>query len=112
MAKIYSSPTGIGLGRLKFDGIDKYEDRLRDYVKEASPSKSPLVGTVVRQSVADGQASYMVFSTSPLALVHVEYGDAYRGHPFYEKGITVKGIKAEAKFNKAMFDLGKTGAAA
>jgi hypothetical protein len=72
-----------------------YIDRLARAARDANPrSKSPLIGRTVRFSVADGYAVYVVWSVSPLVLVHVATGDGYAISAAHLRGLTLRDIKA------------------
>lgn len=89
MGKIYSPPKDIGNppsfrdylidGRYDSKGMQKaeeeWEEKLRTWCKKNS--NDDLAGEIVKEPVADGQAMYMVFTTKPVKLIHLPFGDAY-----------------------------------
>ena len=56
---------------------------------------------MIRFSVADGFAHYLVVSMSPLKLQHVPYGDGYMAHPALIRGLRkddIEGMLERQKF--------------
>ena len=85
MAKVYSPPKELPTpipdymkpGRGWMEDEKKWEESLRQYCV-ANGGKDEAVGTVIGFPVADGSAQYMVFSISPLVLIHMPLGDAWQ----------------------------------
>lgn len=96
MIKVYSAPKEIA--KPSFDLVingnvndytkacDEYESEIVSYCKKHSRNKH--AGSVVRFGVADGYASYVVFT--PGKLIHIDSGDAYN-FPYIER-LTAKDI--------------------
>ena len=86
MGKIYSVPKEIGpepeIGGINFD-FKKYDEECRVYVAKIvayakKHGKGSCAGKEIGFGVADGTARYIVFSLSPVGLIHVPTGDAYQ----------------------------------
>ena len=107
-AKVYNSPTEVqppnfsdylgGEGTKPWEQLEKdekaYEEKLSAYCrKHLTEKQSPLVGKVWRTPMADSHASYMVLSTSPLALIHMPLGDAWHADPIMLRGLRVSDLK-------------------
>jgi hypothetical protein len=80
----------------------KWEESLRQYCV-ANGGKDEAVGTVIGFPVADGSAQYMVFSISPLVLIHMPLGDAWQYR--YINRLTKKDILEQVRRSKAMEEL-------
>lgn len=111
MAKIYNPPEGF---EFEFDisadwqkKEEEYIERLRNYCKENTDSKSPLVGVIFRIPCADGYALYMVFRTKPLEMIHVPVGDAWDAPDYQTRGIRLADIKKQVEFDKYWKELQK-----
>lgn len=116
MAKVYAPPTYIkppSYG-VNFDfnsyaaANDKYIEELRVFAQRRTgeaPSKNPMVGKVIRFPVADGYAQYMVLSTKPLALMHIESGDAYSIPAAHMRGLNLTEVKKLVKYEEGMAKL-------
>lgn len=90
MGKVYGVPEGFVAPNFKdfkksggdydYEGLQKAEEdylkRLQDYAREHG--QGDLKGEVVEFGVADGAAVYVVYSTHPVGLIHVDTGDAYQ----------------------------------
>jgi len=72
---------------------DEYKQKLREWCKKHTDSKSELVGEIYRHGVADGYAQYMVFRTRPLQLIHLETGDAWYLPDVHIRGLRLQDIK-------------------
>lgn len=112
MAKAFAEPEGY---EYQFDNVvsnyaqaeKNHYERLKKWCKENTDSKSPLVGETIQFSVADGSAVYMVFSTSPLHLIHSSYGDGYQAHDALIRGLRVSDVKEQVERAKTMAKLFK-----
>jgi hypothetical protein len=65
----------------------------------------PLVGEVISWPVADGKAQYMVYTTKPLALLHLDYGDGYQVDPIMIRGLRVTDVKEKVRQAKALSEI-------
>lgn len=87
MAKVYQAPSEIKIPkndwklsreeRKKND--DNYRQSLKEHLQKRNPNDSN-VGQILEFQVGDGYAEYMVASTKPAELVHIELGDAWEYH--------------------------------
>lgn len=108
MAKAYRPPEGlpetdITAGWDAYNkACDEYEEKLREWCKQHTKSKSDLVGEVYTHPVADGQARYMVFNTKPLELIHIETCDAYGLPEAHIRGLRLADIKERIDNQKAL----------
>ena len=100
MATVYSAP--VGYEPPEFDiwatGYDEWRAQEQEYCDRLAAlckrnGNSPLLGRIIRFPVADGYAQYMVWSTKPLAFIHLELGDAYSVHPALIRGLRVADVK-------------------
>lgn len=80
-AEIYSAPEEVAVP--KWDSPNWMEEE-NDYIKNLKAHinkmgyKGKNVGEVIKFSVADGYALYMVLNMNPVKLIHLELGDAYQ----------------------------------
>jgi hypothetical protein len=106
MAKIFSPPKGMEFTPDYSDcgnwekKENEYVEKLRAYCKEHTDSKNPLVGALFRIPMADSYASYMVFRTKPLELLHVPTGDAWDAPDYQTRGVRLRDIKDQVEFDK------------
>ena len=83
MAEIYSAPKEVRLPKLDFSNMQDYNKDCNRYISDLVKHikdmgyKGKNVGEIVKFSVADGYAEYMVLSMKPMRLVHIPLGDAY-----------------------------------
>lgn len=105
MAKVYSIPDDfppvpeIGIRATAQEWMkaeNEWKSRLAQYVRGRNPS-CKLAGKVVSFYVADGSAQYMVWTTKPLALLHLPLGDAYQIPDAHARGLRVSDIKDQVK---------------
>ena len=108
MLKVYSAPKEIKKPELDFSNIkkynkdcDKYVQKIKDYAKKNGESK--YRGEEISFNVADGTAVYIIFSMTPLQLIHCETYDEYQ-YP-YIKRLTKADIIKQVKFQKSMKDI-------
>jgi hypothetical protein len=108
MAKVYSAPEEFEVPDIvefyrnkKFDeygkACEEYKQKIKDFCKKNSPSKSDLVGEVYSHQYADGYAQYVVFQTSPLELIHLPLGDAWNIDAATMRGLRVSDIKSRIR---------------
>ena len=110
MGKVYAAPAECKVpqitfgGRFDWDTYNKACDKFTaDVVAWAKAhSRDPLAGEILRFAVADGHAEYVVLSTKPVKLIHLEVGDAWH---FQHIGLMTaaaikKQVKAEKKWAK------------
>jgi hypothetical protein len=84
----------------EYDSIIKvYEDTLAAMAREANPDDE-LAGEVVRFGIADGKASYMVFRSKPLELIHLDYDHGYALPEFSERGLRLSDIRERVEFER------------
>ncbi len=110
MAKVYAVPEEIAKPVFDYRNIEASLAAERAYVQEIcdlarETNKGDLVGTEVHYPVADGAATYVVWTQRPLALIHVDTGDAYRLQPFAERGLAVADIREFARRAEALSKL-------
>lgn len=110
MATIYSPPTQIKVPNLahhlgdRYDlngyraAVAEYEAEVVEFARRQG--SGDLAGEIVRFSVADGYASYVVFKQRPLTLLHLETGDAYRLPEFAERGLAIADIRQRVAFSR------------
>jgi len=96
MAQVYTAPEGYEAPRVDYRG--DWQAQERDYLQRLADrckmnGTNPLHGEVVRWQRADGYACYMVWSTSPLALIHLELGDAYSVEAPLLRGLRLADIR-------------------
>lgn len=75
--------------------LKKHTEALSDWCRSRTPNRradSPI-GEVIRWQVADGYAQYMVYTTSPLALIHLDYLDGYEVSEIMLRGLRVSDVK-------------------
>lgn len=97
MAKIFSAPKEVKLPETTFQNVSEWQKLESKYIadlKEHLQSlgyKDKYTGEVIRFPAADGYAQYMVASTKPVMLIHLELGDAWCFQ--YAERLTAKDIK-------------------
>jgi hypothetical protein len=85
-AQIYSAPREIKAPKLLINGEydpKRYEKDCETYINAVvehckTSGFGDLRGKEIRFAVADGYASYLVFSLRPLKLIHLALGDSYQ----------------------------------
>lgn len=83
----------------------RHDKMVRDLAGRSAsldPDGPSLVGALIRFSVADGYALYVVSKDSPLTLRHVPYGDAYEAHPATVRGVTAETVRGELRQQRAL----------
>jgi hypothetical protein len=81
---------------------DDYEQKLAQWCRDNTPTKSDLVSEIVSFPVADNYAKYMVFSTKPLHLIHVGTYDGYSADPALIRGLNLKDVRQRIECSKAL----------
>jgi len=96
MATAFSAPEGFEPPPFNIETWQEdeaaYIQRLSDRAK--MNGLNPLLGEVVRWQRADGYASYMVWQTKPLQLIHLRLGDAYSVEDALIRGLRLADIRA------------------
>ncbi len=111
MAEIYSAPKEVRLPKLDFSNMQDYNKDCNRYVSDLVKHikdmgyKGKNVGEIVKFSVADGYAEYMVLSMKPMRLVHIPLGDAYEFQ--YAHLMTAKEINQKLDAQKKLAQLFK-----
>lgn len=114
MGKVYNTPKGYEEPSYDFNNREEYEkteeaylQRLSEWCKNRNAADPDYVGTVIQFPFADGYALYMVVSLKPVALIHLQLGDAWE-YPYVErltKKDIVEKIDADRKFKKYLSTL-------
>ena len=114
-AKVYQAPEHINPPEITrgttddlngyFAAQESYRQDVVDWAKANSNSKNPLVGEIIHFQIADGYASYVVFATKPLQLIHLEDSDAYAVSDIMMRGLRVSDISDMVKRDKKMKEL-------
>lgn len=111
-AKIYSAPDSIKKPAFDFSDTKayfkaeaEYVDRLKQFAKDQSLSKAKpadreYIGEEIRFPVADGYARYIVYSLSPVTLIHIDTCDGWQFQ--YANRLTAKDVKREVDHVKAL----------
>lgn len=103
MGKVYSGVEGIK--KPDFMNITTYDKEAEAYVKKIvffaqANGSSAEAGKIIRFSVADGKAQYVVFSLKPVVLIHL---DIYDGYQFeYANKLTATDVKREIRRQEAL----------
>lgn len=115
MAKVYSPPAELPAPQLDFS--DKFDFKAHEELETKwtadlkayciKHGKGKLAGTIVSHGVADGSADYMVFTESPLAVIHLPLGDAYRAGTIWERGLRITDVRQQVAQAKAWDELVK-----
>lgn len=116
MAKIYAPPANIPIpafddylvdGHYDFEHAQRLDRECLDAIAAAAraTNNGDLVGEIYSHPVADGYATYVVWSQRPLALVHVPLGDAYALPEPHERGLRVADIRAAVKSAKTLAEI-------
>lgn len=80
--------------------VENFTKIVSAWAKRHSPSNNELVGELFCIPIADGHASYIVYNTKPLQLIHLPHGDGYDAPDYMTRGIRVADIQAYLKFYK------------
>jgi hypothetical protein len=110
-AKVYSAPKEIKKPEFLVNGeydhaaygkaCDEYVAAVRKFCEEKG--SGDLRGKEIRFGVADGHASYLVFSSKPLQLIHLEMGDAW--HFQYAHLLTLAEVRKEVRALEGLNEL-------
>jgi hypothetical protein len=108
MAKVFRAPEGFEAPAIDWRGDwqkqeQEYLTRLADRCK--MNGTNPLHGEVIRFQRADGYALYMVWSTKPLALIHIELGDAYSVEDALLRGLRLSDVREQVEREQRIRDL-------
>lgn len=109
MARIFKAPidapplTGLseqdGVERYRA-AVEQYEKRVGEIARERHERPVPSeVGRVVRFQIADGYASYIVWRTRPLQLVHLDEGDGYSITAAEARGLRLTDVREKIRFD-------------
>lgn len=111
-ATVYSAPEHItppdlSLGALDgyWDAAEAYRQQVVDWARANTRSKNPVIGEVIDFPRGDGYASYVVFDTKPLSLIHLEDGDAWHADQITLRGLRVSDIREMADRKKRLAKL-------
>lgn len=77
---------------------EAYITRVVEWCK--AKGRGNLRGVVYRLPVADGHATYVVFSTAPLQLLWLNLGDGYQMSRIEERGFRASDIRAYVQWRK------------
>lgn len=105
MARVYSAPKELKSPKLNVKNIKKYQEdtekylqSIKDWCKKHGSGK--YKGEEVNFPVADGHATYVVFSDTPLELIHCDIYDGY-DYPYIER-LKKKDIIDRIKMDKEL----------
>ena len=105
MGKVYAPPVEIKhpefTAKDYFKAEENYINAVVAWAKQHGKGK--LAGEVIQFPVADGYAQYVVFSTTPVALIHLPIGDAWQYQ--YANRLTASDIKEKVRQSQAMAKL-------
>ena len=108
MAKLYALPEEVGpCPQWSNDGtyvnrVDAWEQRIADWCRARGHS-GDLIGKVIRFSVADGYARYIVVTQKGgLGLANTGEGDGYSIHPATIRGLRVSDVRSMLKREEAL----------
>ncbi len=96
-AKVYRAPTDFVPDYRATDWRAREDAYIADLAAQARRARpaDKLAGRVISWQRADGFARYMVWSSSPLALVHLDLGDGYSVEAALLRGLRVTDVKAK-----------------
>lgn len=113
MAKIYGKIEGIEFPEPDYKNYNwelerkKEEDclnKLKSLLR--SQNDDPIIGFEVNVGRGDGYARYIVCDTKPFAMIHLPFGDAWRGDAIWERGINLKDarqMQKQSESRKSLF---------
>lgn len=105
MAKVYKAPLGFEVPEIH--PTSDWQQQEARYVESLATearrhsANNGLVGEVVRFHVVDGYAQYMVWSTKPLELIHLELGDCWKIPEAHARGLNLTDIRNMVERDKA-----------
>jgi hypothetical protein len=110
MAKQYQAPIEPPVPDYSNFDRDKHNADEAEYIATlASTAKqngtSDLLGEIVRWPRADGYAQYMVWTTRPLALIHIATGDAWMVEDALMRGLRLSDIQAMVERERRIANL-------
>lgn len=88
-------------GDAYFKALREFEEQVCAWAKENGSGN--LRGELVRWSVADGKASYVVFKNSPLSLIDV--GGDYQIDEVFARGLRVADVRTVVRQQKTLAEL-------
>jgi hypothetical protein len=106
MAKIYAPPKELPVPQFDYKDFkwDEWQKTENEYIEKVKAycvayGNGAERGALISFGVADGKALYVVFSMSPVVLIHLPLGDAwqYRGIEHF----SAQGIREEVRRAKA-----------
>jgi hypothetical protein len=105
MATAYRAPEGYEAPVISYrddwQAIEaSYLERLAALCREQG--SSDLLGEVIRFPYADGYAQYMVYSTSPLQLIHLEIGDAWSIDQAHIRGLRGSDVREKVEHERRL----------
>lgn len=105
MAKVYASPIEYEYPtdwKNWQEHDEKYIKRLKSWVLKNTKSENEIIGEIIRFSVADGQALYMIANIKPLEVIHIPVGDAWQADPILLRGLRLSDVKQKIKANNIL----------
>lgn len=110
-AKVFSAPPEVGPApELSFAGFNApggYEDQFKQWITKLETwvkahSLCDIAGQRFRYPVGDGYAEYMVYTTTPLQLIHLPYMDGYHLPTVVARGMTAEMVRTQLYFEKVL----------
>lgn len=101
MGKIYNAPKAVGQPpAIDFNNVNTYDNACEEWLKKLENyciqnGEGKFRGKQINFPVADNYARYMVFSTKPVQLIHIDIWDGYQ-YPYAHR-LTAKDIKEEVE---------------
>jgi hypothetical protein len=99
MATAYSAPEGFDPPPFSMDTWQQdeqdYLNRLADRCK--MNGTNPLLGETIHFPRGDGAATYMVWKTKPLQLIHVAIGDAWQVEDALIRGLRLSDVRDQVE---------------
>jgi hypothetical protein len=112
MATVYNPPDELPWVEPDYKNYDyraeqkreaEYTEKLKEWLR--ARYTGDLVGEIIRTSVADGYAQYMIEKHRPFALIHLPFGDKYSAGKIWEKGCTLKDAREMVERSKGLAKL-------
>jgi hypothetical protein len=104
MATVYSPPEGFDPPVLSIEDFRSgaYDAKEQAYIDALAArcrenGTSDLLGKTVQWQRGDGYAQYMVWTTKPLALLHLPLGDAWQVEDALIRGLRVTDIREQVE---------------
>ena len=97
MGKVFAPPSSIKKPEFNV----AYIEQVVTFAK--ANGKGKLAGEVISFPVADGSAQYVVYSTSPVVLIHLPIGDAWQYD--YANRLNATDIKEKVRQSQAISKL-------